>query len=332
VALASADIVIIEFGTNDSDGGFMPLPTGFLDKSKKVQYWTEALINLLKLKCPEAALIYLEAGAWDWKLHVSNRHPRPAPPYQKERDGHLDVLKYYDITQIDMMRMIGPLGTEEKDHYMSVYFMDIVHPGRWGHSLMASALSFTLREMVANIPEIEADFKVAEPTLEQNRKFLVLPEDWVPLLASFSVSFMEPNMLEKHTNIKGDGQVTNGWSYDTGKPGKDKMLMSKEQGSCVDINNVVVKDAITEFSVVVMKSYENFGLLSIALLCGEQTMHVETVNCTWESQTSQFSTLSFKLEEPLVGCKEVHFELCHLKSDSPTKVKVQKLSIFKASK
>jgi hypothetical protein len=92
-------------------------------------------------------------------------------------------------------------GPQLKNELLAGYFVDATHPGAWGHLLIASVVSFTLRDMVANLAEIEANYHVADLAWEQNRKFLVLPRDWAPLKVSFFADFLNKTTVETHTNL-----------------------------------------------------------------------------------------------------------------------------------
>jgi hypothetical protein len=68
------------------------------------------MLLMLQIKAPQAAIMYLETSAQHWKIDAEKKKSR-TPPYRTDMEGHLAILKYYDIMQLDMMRMLGPIGT-----------------------------------------------------------------------------------------------------------------------------------------------------------------------------------------------------------------------------
>jgi hypothetical protein len=68
------------------------------------------MLLMLQIKAPQAAIMYLETSSQHWKIDAVKKKIRD-PPYRTDMEGHLAILKYYDIMQLDMMRMFGPIGT-----------------------------------------------------------------------------------------------------------------------------------------------------------------------------------------------------------------------------
>jgi hypothetical protein len=320
-----ADVVIVEASINDRG------------KLNEIAIDTEALVRMLEVRAPAAALVYIEASTRNWDVGMEEH----TPPYRNDAGAeHLAVLEYYDIMQLSMMRMLGPLGSRVKNRVLhDAYFMDFGHPGAYAHTLIASVLSFTFREMVNRITEIENEKLMLERWKENKTSsnwkipFLALPQDWKIHEPQHTIDFTDESVVAKYTSPVPTKGSDTGWKWSTDLPTKPKTLMTDIVDACVLID-LGIEKPVEAIGMVILKSYEHFGDMETTLKCaGGEKLIRTTLRSYWWSHTSQRVPTLIKVPGTAaqVKCKKVLF-VCHRygkhtkKTDS--KVKLFSVTVY----
>ncbi|GBG31669.1 Hypothetical Protein FCC1311_078942 [Hondaea fermentalgiana] len=272
-ALASADIVIMEASVNDVASAYhlKSFGKGLGVRSNMLQFWTEASIRLLRGKFPHLALLWVEASTRAWKGQSEAGKLRA--PYRSDASAdHLEVLQYYDIPQIDVMRALGAGGLPlEQEFRTECYFCDFVHPTRYGQNITASIVASAFDRMLEHTQSQhivqryrEADNQdlsdLPDPlTMTQKLDDAMRSEDITRVTLDTQESF------DKHVVGAESRNGVPGWSFDTDMEGKPKTAMTVKSGSCVTVE-LGFSSRISLLSFELFHSYNNVGTALVKLL------------------------------------------------------------------
>jgi len=243
--LKSADLVFVEGNQRyHRRSRYKPSPTILLVLSDSVYrtntyhgaldsvgFWTEALIRLFRSEYRRAALIWVEV-AWMKRGIIRNhgeyRPSHDKPPYHFDAAlAHQQVLQYYDITQLSMIRVLGPVGDPARRAWAEKnYYCDIVHPNLKGTKLIASMIAQYLSSIVHKQPSSSPSISLFIP-----ESLILKPSDIVRLTDRPAASLI---FTEKDV-VKGVLLKTDGWSFSTDLVKKLKTLITTKLG-CVTLN------------------------------------------------------------------------------------------------
>jgi len=372
--LRNAHLVLVDKGSNDIQDSELRAGTwkqpGHSRGSESVKFWTEALVRELRSYAPDAALIWVETA---WRMHnhancltIKPFGPCVAPFHVDSAHTHLEVLEYYDVMQISMLRLLGPFGAVEDRKWLDdEYLCDLYHPNRNGHMLIASAIG----QVVNNRLEIERErglihdgsLFAANATANVIATRLILPEPitltpndllFLGLKPQVYLNLTDPLVVHQTVTQSGD------WKYATDIPSKPKTLMiihtkgnnntsnfslpTPKSDKCAVLTLGHPREKMSLLRLKFLFSYQGFGVARIELFetdvyvpsrdTSTTLFLIETVDCQWTSRTSQISPVEFKLprnntRQTLVR-SNLYLRVC---LDDSTSAADQKLKLFSVS-
>ena len=249
--LAKAHLVLVDKAINDVVSGPMVSSAWNLDSTQQKKFttafWTEAIVRRARTLYPQAAIVYLETSWEEWcfvrQLPPSTEwtveKPRPRPPFHTDgaRD-HLSVLEYYDVAQIDLARMLGPIRggrVGPRGQFLQTWFFrnDCVHHTAVGASITAAVVAEYLANAARAINNNHAlhawmPFENAVPA-----ETLVLePQD---LAFAMSTAALDLNFELPHVAHQAVAFNDGNWTFATDRPGKPAMLTTNTTGACVAV-------------------------------------------------------------------------------------------------
>lgn len=249
--LAKAHLILVDKAINDVVSGPMVSSAWNLDSKQQKKFttafWTEAIVRRARSLYPQAAIVYLETSWEEWcfvrqlkaNAEWTVTEPRPRPPFHKDgaRD-HLAVLEYYDVAQIDLARMLGPIRggrVGPRGQFLQTWFFltDCVHHTAVGASITAAVVAEHLANAARAISNnhtlhVWMPFENAVPA-----ETLVLePQDlgFVMSTAALDLDFELPHVAQQAVAFN-DGN----WTFATERPGKPAMLYTRTRGACVAV-------------------------------------------------------------------------------------------------
>eukprot|EP00560_Eucampia_antarctica_P003834 CAMPEP_0197834468 /NCGR_PEP_ID=MMETSP1437-20131217/22467_1 /TAXON_ID=49252 ORGANISM="Eucampia antarctica, Strain CCMP1452" /NCGR_SAMPLE_ID=MMETSP1437 /ASSEMBLY_ACC=CAM_ASM_001096 /LENGTH=438 /DNA_ID=CAMNT_0043439159 /DNA_START=143 /DNA_END=1459 /DNA_ORIENTATION=- len=342
----NAHIFLVDKGSNDIQESELTgtwLRPGHTRGSDSLHFWTEALVRELRTSAPNAALLWVETAWREW--YDSNcqqvlKHPCVAPFHRDASHAHLQVLEYYDVMQISMLRLLGPLGSVKRRTWVDqAYFCDHYHPNKDGHMLIASTIGQALDDIIERKRESGLLFNkslstatTTSPINATSDSFLPIPitmkeEDLKFLSAKpqIQLDLTDPSVVNVTLSEAG------AWSYATDIPSKPKTLMTSSAGTCATLNLGKPTREIYMLRLNLLFSYEGFGIANVELV--EQvkgskarvSLLSETINCKWTSRTSQVSSVEIKPQRGHTPGSNIFFKVCLDESSADTE---QKLKLF----
>ena len=154
--VCNAHIFLVDKGSNDIQENELKgtwLRPEHTHGSDSLQFWTEALVCKLQTSAPNAALLWVETAWREWNnincQQVLNC-PCVAPLHRDASHKHLQVLEYYDVMQISMVRLLGQFGSVKSCTWIdqTYYCGDHYHPNEDGHKLIASTIGQALDNII----------------------------------------------------------------------------------------------------------------------------------------------------------------------------------------
>lgn len=274
-AVRDAHLVLVDKGTNDVSDlelkGTWQQP-GHERGSDSVKFWTEALIRELRAKAPDAALLWVETAWRDWRDNECGPRGCEAPFHVDSAHTHLEVLEYYDVTQISMLRLLGPLGRPERRSWLDeAYFVDGFHPTRDGHKMITSAIGLLLGDLVDRVEESGRDslLDTSSHSLSNDANVSTIPPlslnprdlDFLALDPMVALDLSDSKIVHRYLVEPG------AWSYATDSPRKPKTFMTNATGGdCAVLYLGKPERDVVAVGLNLLFSYEGFGVARVELL------------------------------------------------------------------
>ncbi|GBG34658.1 Hypothetical Protein FCC1311_108802 [Hondaea fermentalgiana] len=227
----------------------------------------QALIRHVRRNFPHLGMLWLEMAT---RNSVGQRKKLKTgsirlPPYRLDAaHDHLEVLSYYDLPQLDILRMIGPGWSEADWNFREgCYFSDPIHPTRYGHNISASVLMFAIEGM---LQRAEAQDPMTSVQGNQfNSSALPPPMVMDTLMAEFFESkFVESIEFNKEETFSRHVKANENWYFGTDLAKKPKTIMTTSHNSCITID-LKYSGRISILLVSLFHSYEGVGIARVGL-------------------------------------------------------------------
>ncbi len=345
-----SSLVFVEKGVNDVDSFWNEKVPGVEHGSADVEYWTEAIARAMGRLFPHVPVAWFDLFIAD----PTNVYP----PYEQDSDReHRKVVEYYDLPMLSMKRVLGPLSWKPRADWIHDQFfqapLDNLHPGPAAHELMAGVLMLYVEGLLARANSSDGLQSFLLPPGSRGSRGVLPP----PLVLSpAETAFLDAEAvlsldLSSASNATKARLVWPGsWSFATDMPKKPPALMSTQAGGACAMLDLGAIGAVSTVAVNVLYSYANFGTLLMQLLepadCTETKVPDpsnisawalppqinRTIDCKWESGTSQVSRLTSRVDIKARAARRkdcpLVLKLCNVSPQERSKLKVFSIDFF----
>lgn len=344
----NAHIFLVDKGSNDIQQNELRgswLRPGHTRGSDSLQFWTEALVRELRTSAPNAALLWVETAWREWNdINCQKVLKRPcvAPFHRDASHEHLQVLEYYDVMQISMLRLLGPLGSVKSRTWIDqAYFCDPYHPNEDGHKLIASTIGQALDDIIEQKIEGGLLFNESLSTATTMNTINATSDSFLPIpitLKEEELKFLsaKPQIqldLTDPSVVNGSLSEAGAWSYATDVPSKPKTLMTNSTGDCATLSLGKPTKEMYMLRLNLLFSYEGFGIANVEQVEGSEarvSLLSETISCKWTSRTSQVSSVEIKPRRGNTPGSNIFFKVCldESSADAEQKLKLFALTLY----
>lgn len=285
-AVHRADVVLLETASNDYQSWHGAA-------AREVTKYVELIVRILRRLPHRPVVMWVTVG---WR--PGGRDSGGNLDYVKALSSepqHLEVMKYYDVPHVSMLRAMEPLD-ERREFLNRYYFADIrSHLTILGHQLTGGVVGSRLARQFS----LDGARRSGAGSVQSLRNYTLPPalgreeeegngdEHWLKMLDIVDmketrsgdsnvtkIDFRDPNHLVRTS----DGSVittkdlivfNRGWEFREDVPGKPG-LIADQVGSKITVFLPQVHELM--FSLGIMKSYERMGLADVSFIYSRQNV------------------------------------------------------------